>query len=103
MFHASVNIGFLDRYRVPYSVVADGARNGVHSIGRSDGTGPRVFFMRTAPNAHGTASSLEGATLYVGLPERSAVRAALETTGHAWHEDARIVDSSGVPSRRLMV
>jgi peptidoglycan/xylan/chitin deacetylase (PgdA/CDA1 family) len=101
MFHASVNIGLLDRYRVPYSVVADGAHNGVHSIGRSDGTGPRVFFMRTERNAHGTAYSFEGATLHVELPERAAVRAALETTGHKWREDAPIVDSSGVQRASL--
>jgi peptidoglycan/xylan/chitin deacetylase (PgdA/CDA1 family) len=101
MLHASVNIGLLDRYRVPYAVVADGARNGVHSIGRSDGTGPRVFFMRTARNAHGAAYGFEGATLYVELPERAAVLAALETTGHSWREDAPIIDSSGVQKASL--
>ena len=84
MFHAPVSVGLLDRYRVPYSVVAPGAAprasNGVYSIGRSDGTGPRVFVMRTSRDADGTAYRFEGATLYVQLPERAAVSAALETT-----------------------
>ena len=101
MFHAPVNVGLLDRYRFPYSVVAPGASNGVYSVGRSDGTGPRLFFMRTPRDADGTAYRFEGATLYVQLPERAAVVAALESTGHAWREDAPIVDSNGVQKESL--
>ena len=102
VFHAPVSVGLFDRYRVPYAVVAaGGASNGVYSVGRSDGTGPRVFFMRTPQGAHGTAYRFEGVTVYVQLPERAAVSAALEKTGHAWREDAPIVDSNGVQKASL--
>src|SRR5262245_4410839 len=96
MFHASVSVGLLDRYRVPYSVVADRESSDVSSVGRADGTGPRVFFMRTPRDADGIAYRFEGATLHVQLPERGAVSAALRTTGHTWRVDAPIVDSNGM-------
>ena len=101
MLRASVSVGLLDRYRVPYSVVADDARNGFYSIGRNDGTGPRLIFMRAPRNADGTAYRFEGVTLYVQLPDRAAVSAALDMTGHTWREDAPIVDFNGVRKSSL--
>lgn len=94
MLNASRRVGLLDRYRVPYVVTIRSPSN-LLSIGRADGTGPRLLSLRASPREEERFYCFEGAVLYVALAENPALNAGLQESGCNWEEEWPITDFAG--------
>ena len=91
MLYASGRVGLFDRYRVPYVVTARGPSN-LLSIGRADGTGPRLLALRASPGERERFYRFEGAVLYVALADDPTLSDSLQESGYTWEEEWPITD-----------